>query len=177
MSFNVPCMPEGFDEIKIIYPENIKFTSISTLINKYYKISHDNPHHTASIGEHMNNAAMLLTTKYMPEVSLKDMWTLYMATILHDIGKPFTKTFINSKGEETSMAHYYNHNNVGAYGVFFTAVPEEIKIDVALLIQYHMNYYMSWKQSRKAENKDREFLSKRLSDMLDILHVCDLEAH
>lgn len=177
MSFNVPCMQEGFDEVEVIYPEDINFTFVSALINKYYKISHDNPHHTTSIGEHMTNAAMLLTRKYMPKVSLKDTWTLYMATILHDIGKPFTKTFINSKGEKTSMAHYYNHNNVGAYDVFFTMVPEEIKIDVALLIQYHMNYYMSWKQSPKVENKDRAFLGKRLSDMLDILHVCDLEAH
>ena len=35
------------------------------------------------------------------------------ATLLHDISKPFTKSFTNFKGEPTSDAHYFNHQKVG----------------------------------------------------------------
>lgn len=183
MSFNVPCTQEGFDAVRIIYPEDIDFTFMSDIIQKYYKMSHDNPHHTLSIGEHMHRASEIFLTNYLEKysdrtkVSLGANGILYMATLMHDIGKPFTKTFINSKREKTPIAHYYNHNNVGAYDIFFVDIPEKMKIDVALLIQYHMNYYISWKQSSKAEGRDRAFLGERLSKMLDILHACDVAAH
>lgn len=37
------------------------------------------------------------------------------AALFHDIGKFFTKSFINKKGVETGVAHYYNHENWRAY--------------------------------------------------------------
>lgn len=177
MSFNVPCIQEGFDEVRVIYPEDMDFAPVSDIIHKYYKMSQDNPHHTLGIGEHMHKASEIFLMNYLEETSWKINSILYVATLMHDIGKPFTKTFVNSKGEETSIAHYYNHNNVGAYDIFFVSIPEEIKIDVALLIQYHMNYFISWKQSSRVEKRDRTFLGERLSKMLDILHACDAAAH
>lgn len=177
MSFNVPCIQEGFDEVRVIYPEDINFVFMYNIIHKCYKISHDNPHHTLSIGGHLDRASEIFLMNYLEETSWKINSILYVATLMHDIGKPFTKTFVDSKGETTSIAHYYNHNNVGAYDIFFVSIPEEIKIDVALLIQYHMNYFISWKQSGRAENRDRTFLGERLAKMLDILHACDVAAH
>lgn len=177
MSFNVPCIQEGFDEVRVIYPEDMDFAPMSDIIHKYYKMSQDNPHHTLGIGEHMHKASEIFLMNYLEETSWKINSILYVATLMHDIGKPFTKTFVNSKGETTSIAHYYNHNNVGAYDIFFVSIPEEIKIDVALLIQYHMNYFISWKQSNRAEKRDRTFLGERLAKMLDILHACDAAAH
>lgn len=178
MSFNVPCTQEGFDEVRVIYPEDINFVPTSDIIHKYYKMSQDNPHHTLGIGEHAHAASEIFLKNYLEDFSeAYNNSILYAATLMHDMGKPFTKTFVNSKGEETSIAHYYNHNNVGAYEVFFVDIPEEMKIDVALLIQYHMNYFISWKQSSKVENRDRAFLGERLSKMLDILHACDVAAH
>lgn len=177
MSFNVPCIQEGFDEVRVIYPEDMYFAPMSDIIHKYYKMSQDNPHHTLGIGEHMHKASEIFLMNYLEETSWKINSILYVATLMHDIGKPFTKTFVNSKGETTSIAHYYNHNNVGAYDIFFVSIPEEIKIDVALLIQYHMNYFISWKQSNRAEKRDRTFLGERLAKMLDILHACDAAAH
>lgn len=177
MSFNVPCTQEGFDEVRVIYPEDMDFAPMSDIIHKYYKMSQDNPHHTLGIGEHMHKASEIFLMNYLEETSWKINSILYAATLMHDIGKPFTKTFVDSKGETTSIAHYYNHNNVGAYDIFFVSIPEEIKIDVALLIQYHMNYFISWKQSSRAEKRDRTFLGEKLSKMLDILHACDVAAH
>ena len=52
-----------------------------------------------------------------------------------------------------------------------------MKINVALLIQYHMKYYESWSQSEKAKRKDVKLLGDDLFNKLEILHKFDLEAH
>ena len=175
MNFQVPCLQEGFTDIQIVYPDNFSFISYKQLIEEYKAIPHDNPHHEASIGNHMQNALDYLIKTYDSICDIKE--ELLYATYLHDIGKPFTKTFTNSHGEVTPIAHYYNHNNVGAYDVLLTDIPENIKLTVSLLIQYHMQYYTSWKQSEKAQQRDRAFLGLKFISLLDILHECDLAAH
>jgi len=113
---------------------------------------------------------MILTYKYLCDTypNLDDD-ALEYAAFLHDIGKPFTMTF-----DLNGIAHFYNHNCIGAYDVLLTDIPEELKLDVALLIQYHMNYYMNWKQSEKTKEKDTDFLGEDFIRRLDLLHDCDL---
>lgn len=175
MNFNVPCLQEGFTSVKVIYPKTLQFIDPFWLVNSYKNIPHDNPHHLETIGDHMYLAYNYLVENYDKICDINDR--LMYATLLHDIGKPFTKVFCDRNGNPTDIAHYYNHNNVGAYDVFFTNIPEDIKLDVSLLIQYHMQYYISWKQSEKAMSKDKAFLGFKFVSLLDILHECDLAAH
>ncbi len=92
-------------QIEIYYNSQIDFTKINIKeIEDKINISHDNPHHKLNVLEHSLKASDMFE-----ESSLK------LAAYLHDIGKPFCKTFINTKGEKTDIAHYYNHEKVGAY--------------------------------------------------------------
>lgn len=175
LSFQTPNIGEGFDEVQLKYTDvmQLPFSDIIDMNN----IPQDSSYHTATIGEHMK----LATDLYIKDTSNVDN-VLLAAIRMHDIGKPFTKSFINTYGVTTPEAHYYNHNNVGAYNSFFYSVndfkfePQE-KINIALLIQYHMNYYMAWKDSIKAEARDRILLGPYLTNLLDMLHKYDLLAH
>lgn len=174
MNFTMPTIREGFDKVGFIYHKDQTFENPVDAAFKSKDISHENHHHEYTIGFHMEAASEYLKEHY-PEES-KD-YALRIATLIHDIGKPFTKTFYNMKGERTEEAHYYNHNNVGAYESMFLDIDGEYRIEIALLILYHMHYYMSWNQSSKAAKRDRDFLGEDLCRKLDILHDCDLHAH
>lgn len=173
ISFDTPWYSEGFTDIKVVYPDNFMFKNDEDIVDSMSEINHDNPHHLETIGKHM-----WMASKYLYEHNVYKTLKLELieATFLHDIGKPFTKSFRDSKGNQTDIAHYYNHQHVGAYDVFFTNIVGD-KLTVSLLINFHMNYYRSWKDSKRVEKKDREFLGEDICKMLDKLHECDLAAH
>ena len=177
MNFNVPSINEGFTRITTVYPDGFEFKSYIDILDKCFSVPHDNPHHSESIGRHMELAESCLLDRYEKQLALMntdDRDLIEYATLLHDIGKPFTKVFKNFKGEDVTIAHYYNHENVGAYEVLLTNIPENLKLDVSLLIQYHMKFYNAWKQSNSALEKDKKFLGDRIFNLLEILHDCDI---
>ena len=176
MNFNMPHKAEGFDDIVIIYPKGISFRSIESIVAVMRGLDHENHHHSLTIGDHML-AAYNKYKKACDSGEYRYDLELAYAILAHDIGKPFVKTNISYKGEVCKEYHYHNHANVGAYDILFTSIPEEMKINVALLIQYHMKYYESWDQSEKAKRKDTKLLGDDLFNKLEILHKFDLEAH
>lgn len=97
-------------------------------------IPHDNHHHKYDVIQHSINVARHFTE--VPE------WVFH-AALLHDCGKPFTKQFINMKGETTFEAHYYGHEHYGAQMVFCALFdkPMGYQIAVAQLIDLHMERY------------------------------------
>ena len=115
--FEAPFYDEGFDTIAVhVSDVHYNMEAYYTEAIEAMMIPHDNPHHTADIIEHCqlcgNNLNLL--DEAVPEIVIK-------AGYLHDIGKPYTKTFVNTKGETTEIAHYYGHQGVGAwisYGFF-----------------------------------------------------------
>ena len=95
-------------------------------------IPQDNPNHTLSVLNHCTKACdifdrMFVTTKgFQPPYYVRD------AVTFHDIGKPYCKTFVNKKGETTEVAHFYDHEHVGAYfvlGMFLTIDLASIKVN------------------------------------------------
>jgi putative nucleotidyltransferase with HDIG domain len=87
--------------------------------------------------------------------ALKGDATLYYAGLLHDIGKPYTKSFINSKGETSKNANYYQHHCVGAYESLFYKYPlGVVKLNVSILINLHMYPYF-WEKDEKYGGKDK----------------------
>lgn len=169
MNFYVPQFFEGFDNITIIRNTN-KFVSMEELKHKL-NIPHDNPHHKLSVLEHSDYVYLDLEKKF-------GTCALTLAGYLHDIGKPFCKTFVNAKGETTEVAHYYNHEKVGAYdSILYTAeYGLEYQLYIAQLIQWHMLLHdpnLTEKTIKKHKNRFGDYFWKDLEE----LHRADLSAH
>lgn len=157
--FQAPYYDEGIDEIKIITPENFNSALYQDRVMQNMIMPHDNPHHTLNIFAHCREAAEYVhrCKNYDPDVAV--------AAMRHDIGKPYTKSFIDSKGNPCEIAHYYQHQCVGAwmyYGI-------NSNVEVAWLISVHMDPFLNTKYYNK--------LPAYLKSKVDLLHEADLNAH
>lgn len=181
-NFETPCLQEGWDDIQIVWwnykHDEFDFISrISKDLCEWSTISHDNPHHTLSIGHHMLEAE-----DYYAEMDIEHLPILYDVIIMHDCGKAFCKAFIDSKGNPSETAHYYQHHNVGAYlSLFylkeFDMYTDEEILYASLLINLHMHPFLSWKDSEKAKEKDRRLFGDDVISVIELIHECDLAAH
>ena len=156
--FQAPYYDEGIHEIKVILPND--FDKKEYECNYFYgmKTDHDNPHHTLNIFDHCIAA-------FKHSVNNNFDSDIQAAAIFHDIGKPYVKAFVDSKGNPCEIAHYYQHQCVGAwisYGL-------EVGPFVAWLISVHMDPYLNTKYYNK--------LPAYLKKQVDLLHKADLAAH
>lgn len=158
--FQAPFFDEGLDSIKIIPHDNFNQTSYHNKCFDDMKIPHDNPHHTLDIYDHCGEAA-----KYLLELSPLKI-NIIAAAEMHDIGKPYVKAFIDSKGNSCDVAHYYQHQCVGAWMSYGCAWGNPY---VAWLISTHMEVFFN----SKYYNNLPPFLKKDI----DLLHEADLNAH
>lgn len=171
-NWNTPYWFEGWNEIEIKFPDDFEINNVIGIwISDHMDYNQDNPHHSCTLGQHCN-----LVGK-----ALKDDMLLHCAGLLHDCGKPFTKSFINSKGEETDIAHFYQHHCVGAYDSLFFKYPDEVdRLDVSVLINLHMMPYF-WEKDKEHGEKTRQKYQKLWGDGLYNnvmkLHEADKNAH
>ena len=173
-NFYVPQYFEGWDDIRIKYTNDYIF-----FFDDLEDIGQDNPHHRLTVLEHCEKAEEILA-KQNGQLSIP----INFAGRLHDIGKLKTKTFINSKGEKTNIAHFYNHEKVSAYDSLFYVnlrsrieimKDEEFALETIKLIQWHM---LPWTEmSEKTEQKYKKLLGENFWNNLMILHKADEEAH
>lgn len=188
-NFEPPHESEGFHDVAYYFTfldRNGEITekcpTAKYNLNAFFKIAdkfeQDNSHHSLTLGEHCAKAGELLAKKE-PE----NYW-LYIATMLHDIGKLYTKSNRNSKGEIDGECHYFNHHTCGAYISMFYAygIAARKKQSAPLsyvtnLIYYHMHPYLAWKQSEKALKRDREMLGEEMFHDILALHEADVAAH
>lgn len=156
--FQAPYYDEGFDSIEIIKPDGFdEFQYIQTCMDNM-KIPHDNPHHTLSVYNHCLEA-----TNIIHDTS----HDLFYAAAIHDIGKPYVKSFTDSKGNACEIAHYYQHQCVGAWMSYgFDAIATA---KIAWLVSTHMEPYFN----SKYYNNLPPFLKRDI----DLLHEADLNAH
>ena len=165
--FSPPMYHEGFNEIRVVQDDH---KDINDLIDMARDFDQENPHHSLTLYEHLK--------KVSDGVPREE--NLWVAASLHDIGKLFTKSKINSKGEEDSYCHC-----VGAYEYltcmdFSGVVTGKDIYDVfytANLIYYHMHPYLSWSQSNKAKNKDKYLIGKQMFSDVMLLHEADVKGH
>lgn len=174
-SFQMPSTYEGFDEVIVHYPKkNWKeyYGDIYDFIFSLVNFNQSNSHHTLTLGEHMMKASDYILIHKGEQKN-----NLYYAALSHDIGKPFTKSFLNSKGEVDTEAHYYSHHNCGSYNSLFFEYPEYVdKKYVALLIELHMKPHMEWKQSEKAKDKYRRLFGDKVIEDVMMIHWADINA-
>lgn len=165
-SFNVPDYSEGWDVI-LRYGSDEDHNAIEEITCSSAKLSHDNPHHSATVGVHMFNAANYA------EKELKASWEVIEAACYHDIGKPICKVFQDAKGEPSDVAHYYNHENVGAYLYLSHAKNDGVSLYIANLIAHHMDFFKGEKYIEKIHNRFGEGFFRDLQ----LLHEADVNAH
>lgn len=157
--FQAPYYDEGFDYIEVIMPDNFDMKRYMFDMHASIEIPHDNPHHSYHIDDHCEAAGDYL-------VGITDNYELIQAGYRHDIGKGYTKSFKDTKGNDTDVAHYYQHQCVGAwqsYGIM-GSTPY-----IAWLISTHMEPFFK----SKYYNNLPPFMKKDI----DLLHEADLNAH
>lgn len=170
MNWNTPFYFEGWDHISVVkYYEEEK--SMFEWYCKMRNYKQDNTHHKHTLGTHCMEVARICNEDDL----------LFCAGCVHDCGKPFTKSFLNSKGEYTSEAHYYNHQNVGAYDSLMFSYPDSIKeLDVSILVNLHMQPFFWEKDSshrEKTVNKYKKLWGERLFNLVMDLHKADVNSH
>lgn len=177
-NFEMPHESEGWDEIEVFGNQrNYEYLfkeHIAAMNNP-----HDNPHHSATIGDHMHLAGEYIREHFKNELASPDRDVhhpaemMVLAADFHDIGKPYCKVYHNAKGEPTKDAHYYNHEKVGSYIYISHSTGDEDDIWIANLIAHHMDYFKGEKYMEKVRARFGEWFMKDL----DVLHRADLAAH
>jgi len=180
-SFDIPYFYEGWDEIEIHYND-------CTYKNLYGDIDHfladtidfdqDSKYHSETLGEHCRLCGNYIVENYTNNTDKEVVKVISDAAFLHDCGKPFVKTFKDSKGNDSDTAHYYNHEHVGSYNSLFYDTHEKDKLYIATLIRWHMQMHFVKKEGQqKSLEKYKNIFGKVLWDDLCKLNVADKEAH
>ena len=174
-SFQIPYYRDGFDAVLIDSTQLPSELNAFEKIKELSNIEQDNPYHTYSIGEHCKRAA-----KYIIEHNGDKI--LKWAALLHDIGKPFCKSFTDTKGNPSKYAHYYGHENVSAYlslgylKKYFSNTEDILK--VAYIINHHMRLLQieQLKNSNIIKNRLREQVGNEIMQYLTTLYAADKAA-
>ena len=177
--FQCPNYYEGWDSVWIEY--NSKSEDCAMSYRQLWRecdIPHDNPHHSLSVVEHMNQAADIAESFAWKDDELDLMHERWVARI-HDVGKPRTKSFTDRNGNPSEVAHYIGHQNYGAYyslifdGADFD-IPLRDSLDNACLIQWHMEHYL---RKGSALDKFYKMIGPKLEKRLHVLEEADRAAH
>ena len=144
--FQFPQKFEGFDRI-IIHSQIEKkpcfdLDKARKFLDMMDNTDQHNPHHLYTVGHHCRRLAHQCTDDIMME-----------AGYFHDFGKLYTKKF-----DEDGIAHYYNHDSVGAY--FIATSPEVLIVtswDEVYEILFYINYHMRAHNDFKSEKAQRKY--------------------
>lgn len=179
LNFDVPWYFEGWDEIEVEYADGVEnlYGSPYDFIKSTMFFDQENSHHDLTLGEHCAKTTTYVNQCLSNRLGVSCTTELKYAAMLHDNGKPYTKTFTNSKGEVTEQAHYYSHERIGSYDSLFYEMPCN-KLYVATLIRWHMQPYFNEKDnSEKLNNKYKKLWGENLYDAIMLLHKADKAAH
>lgn len=172
--FNMPAAYEGFDTIEIVWGENT--TPVFT--DEIDDFQQNNYHHSLTLGRHLKSAGMFAERSNFSSA-------LVRAAYYHDVGKLWTKTWINYMGEVDGHAHFYGHAACGAYMYLIDInnrrnSGEEIDLPwecyVTWLISNHMRPY-DWDYYGGIRIKDHTRWSGKEFEDICCLHNADLQAH
>lgn len=151
------------------------FKEFSDILN----VPHDSKWHTFSISRHIYYVYRFILEHetIAKNNSIREREIMIWASLLHDIGKFYCKSFINRKGEETPTANYIGHEHVGAQ----MAISFLKKLDyddyfihrVATLIQFHMYLLDGDASEKKLINR----VGEQVYEQLKILREADVKAH
>lgn len=180
--FQTPWYNEGWDYITTL--NSGPKQDLRKEHNRMAETAHDNPHHTsANLNAHCIQALAAynaLQDELFPINGTTDI--LREAIYQHDVGKRKTKVFHDTKGRPTEIAHYYSHDNMGAY-LWLTSneIDSWNEYDfllIAALIQWHMQpYFLDQDKTKLDEWCIRKKFGIPFSDWIWTIHQADRAAH
>ena len=174
--FEVATTAEGFDYVLTVTDKNLEKADRSKVVMDLVEYNQDSPYHDFTLGNHMFATYLHLIFEKIRGGDFSGVITeLEMAGWLHDIGKPHCKTFKNTKGEDSEIAHYYGHENVSAYDILCMDLQGLDNVKVAFLVQNHMRMYSA--KSPKAIKKLKSLMSEETFEQLWKLHIADKRSH
>ena len=175
--YQIPFYEEGFD--KIVIHKTITGADFSKTTSFFLKLIEEmngfnqkTPYHTLDLLSHCQKAKKNFKNK------IGYIWTEYVkGAELHDVGKLMTWTI----DLDTGIAHYYNHENVGAYYLLsnyhhFETIGythDEI-LNILFLVNYHMMPF-SWTSEKAHRTWKRRFGDYKYKLLLDF-NDCDRKA-
>lgn len=173
-NFECPNYWEGWDEIIPVADA----ASYQFPFDEIQGFNQDNPHHSLMLDEHM-----AATVRYCKNQSYGSM--LERVAAYHDIGKLYTKQYSDSRGKATPHAHYWGHDNYGAYlylaemccGKKLSADEFRQILYETNLINCHMRPLAHWKWVDGAKEKDQTLFGEDFVSDLLALHQADCSAH
>ena len=186
-NFDIPWYNEGWNSIVIAYTDTNAmnyYGDWSRFIAEHLDFDQESKWHTETLGVHCLKTLQYVESR-AADLSPGNRCETKIAAALHDCGKPFVKAFKDSKGNDSDFAHYYNHENVGAYNSLFYGKEDGVdSLLVAALIRYHMvlHFFKDWQQ-KTISKYEREFTTHeylqliKFYDALKILHEGDKKAH
>ena len=194
--FQIPMIGEGFDHIYFCQNNwryfcdedgKIKYEYISADYDTVYEFDQDNPFHTLSLGSHMDKTFDYVCTRLGKAALHPKYCALLEAALWHDIGKMVTKDYHDRKGNPTKTAHYYGHENVGAYITLseFPYIFNDIESDydfyvkMATYINFHMRVSFTWRNypNGKCAKREKKFFNEFDLKCLELLGEADRQAH
>lgn len=135
LQIQIPIHNEGWKNIFFIRNSHpISWGEVMYMLD----IPHDNEHHPNDVLAHSLKVAAAMGEPF------SFGWKV---GILHDLGKPMTKVWNKANGSSDGQAHYYNHQNVGAYlSLLVKGEKEKIEDEEAyaraMIIQCHMEPWL-----------------------------------
>lgn len=205
-NLQVPTYSEGWDSIEIIYdklitPFNTKEGLEKKILNEWsydemfgfpyglgefndfmriYNLPQDNPNHSFSVSRHTYHVYHYVYNNYKntETVTVRDFLKMLWFAILHDVGKGYTKTFINYKGNPSRYAHFYQHENCSgqiACSILHTlGYDDKFILEVVELVQLHMRLYNA--DTEKSKNKLKKEVGEDVYVKLEFFQKADISA-
>lgn len=174
MNFNIPYWYEGWDDIQVVGPQ-CNYYNVEEVVNSLVDYKQGNSHHTLTLGDHLWKAYEYYQMNYVDYPIEDDVNS--MATILHDIGKPFCRTEVNARGINDGDSHYYNHHFTSAYDSLFVNCLRN-RLDVAIRIMWHMQpYFWEKDNNEKLHDKYHKLWGEQLHQDIMKIHKADKAAH
>lgn len=184
--FQTPWYNEGWDTINVI-----SCGKQQNIDREHWRMlgeSHDNHHHSRTLEMHCAAVEGEMKDRLSDLTVFSEYGQKMMveAAYQHDLGKHKTKAFKDSKGNPTDEAHYYSHDNVGAYlwlsGDKQNEWTKEGFLLIAVLIQWHMQPYFLRDKNGDYRTNFRDWCDRKGFDLMFyesicILHEADRAAH
>ena len=183
--FQTPWYNEGWDTINVI-----SCGKQQNIDREHWRMlgeSHDNRHHSRTLEMHCAAVEGEMKERLHGSTIFSGYGQkMIEAAYQHDIGKHKTKAFKGSRGNPTDEAHYYSHDNVGAYlwlsGDKQNEWSKEDFLFIAILIQWHMQPYFLRDKNGDYRANFKEWCDKKGFDnmfyeSICILHEADKAAH
>lgn len=194
-NLHIPVLNEGWNEVHYIHEDGNMFSDESRyaleaqlnsdlshdelmqvlmmLIPEFQSINNlpqDSKYHSFSVSRHTYHVYKYIFVNYHGRNRLEMLY----ASVFHDLGKGFCKSFTNYKGEETKYANFIGHEYVSsqlaAYYLNQLHYGSKFIDHVVNLVQFHM---MPMNASDKKINELKVLIGSELFEDLMILHEAD----